>query len=155
MRNVWNMIEMHTRIQRAIIETERERFSDAAGILDAYESHRKTDEDEQEAHQAKTLLEGAAVAACEQKLKERQECLATAKKQMREVKATDARLVREKQAHAALFRAHALEHKPEPTPDQLADAAKSAKSFIQCGPKAPMIGITRKLEQKVPHSELG
>ena len=71
------------------------------------------------------------------------------------MQAADARLKREVKAHTDLTEKHKLQNLPQPTLDQLADAAKSAKSFIQCGHKAPMIGITRTLEQKVPHSELG
>ena len=154
---IGNMIEIHISIQKAIIDTDRERFSDTAAILDTYESLRKADEDEKEAHKAETLLEVAAVAACQEEVNGSKESLATAIKQKSEVQAANARLKREVKAQQDLTAAHVLQNKPKPTPDQLAEAAKSAESFVemkQCGHTAPMVGITRTHEQKVPHFEL-
>ena len=156
---IWNVVEKILEMERAIIGSDREKFSDAASILDTYESQRKAVDDEKEARKAKTLKEGAAVAACLEKFKESQEALSSARKQLSEVKAANARINRELKAREDLKTKHENETLPPPTPDQLDAAAKSVDSEVtRCGHKIG-IGIMRSLANKnesaTPHHELG
>ena len=95
----------------AIISTDRGKFSDAAAILDKYESQRKTDEDDKEEKKAKTPQDGAAVAACQERLKESKESLALAKKHQQENQAAEKALAHAVRVEKDLAQKHVDENK--------------------------------------------